>query len=150
MSEIHVGFTGTRRGMTEQQRTVVSGALALLGDVKLVAHHGACLGADEDFHKLVREQIPTARIVAHPPENEKLMCRDSVEDADEVREAKDYKARDRDIVNESMLLIGTPGEDDESRNPCSGTWYTIRYARKIPRDRVVVGPAGFVIEGDEK
>ena len=41
-----VGFTGTQRGMTETQRSVVHALLACLPVVTF--HHGDCIGADAE------------------------------------------------------------------------------------------------------
>lgn len=32
-------------------------------------HHGDCVGADADAHRLAREHLTTTRIVVHPPDN---------------------------------------------------------------------------------
>lgn len=130
-----VGFTGTRNGMTEQQKTAVR-SLIRLEVVSGEVHHGDCIGADEDFHNICySENIP---IFIHPPINEskRAFC----EDAIEVYPAKEYLERNYDIVDCSEVLIATPiGYVEELR---SGTWATIRYAREQSKPVYVVFPDG--------
>jgi len=53
---------------------------------------------------------------------------------------KEPLARNRDIVNMSDILIAAPGEKAEVLR--SGTWATIRYARKMSRKLLVIYPKG--------
>jgi hypothetical protein len=51
----HIGFTGTRHGMTPAQRHAVSQLIAeLAAGAAFTAHHGDCVGADAEFHDLCR------------------------------------------------------------------------------------------------
>jgi hypothetical protein len=50
---------------------------------------------------------------------------------DVVLTPRPYLVRNRHIVDASSVLIATPKGDEELR---SGTWSTVRYARKIRRD----------------
>jgi hypothetical protein len=136
LKEVHVGFTGTRRGMTDGQKSKVRSLLEQIirasQDDKphLVAHHGDCKGSDEQFHNIATEL--GFFTIAHPPVNAKLRayCK-----ADIVKQTKPYKIRNQDIVRESDLLIATPHrhEKDGVSNR-SGTWQTVRIARnrKVP------------------
>lgn len=45
---IHIGFTGTQRGMTGVQIRVVMQLLISLAATDV--HHGDCIGSDDDFH----------------------------------------------------------------------------------------------------
>ncbi len=48
-----VGFTGTRKGMTEFQKTEVRRLLTeYMHGRDMEAHHGDCIGADTDFHNI--------------------------------------------------------------------------------------------------
>lgn len=59
-----VGFSGTRFGMTDyQKRNVKELLLELLPEE---VHHGDCVGADSEFHDIVREVLPNCRIVIRP------------------------------------------------------------------------------------
>jgi hypothetical protein len=109
-----VGFTGTRKGMTHTQRVQVVNILSGLQPDAF--HHGGCVGADAEAHALAdRLRIPT-----------------------EIRPPKPYLERNHDIVDESDVLIATPGQVNEVRR--SGTWATIRYARKQDTTVLLVLP----------
>ncbi len=131
---MHLGFTGTQQGMTEDQMTAVMRALQLLKPTH--AHHGDCIGADAEFHGLVRGYVPTCRIIGHPPtkQDKRAFC-----DFDEVRPEAPYLTRNKHIVNECELLLATPDGFVEKRR--SGTWSTIRYADGR-RQRMVIKPDG--------
>lgn len=132
-----VGFTGTRFGMTERQKAVVSSILAPISFIEL--HHGDCVGADADCHDIVAQL--RSHITIHPPVDEKHRA---FKIGHETREPKTHFARNRDIVIETDILIATPFNPfEESRG---GTWYTIDYARKKKRWNVVVWPDGSYTE----
>jgi hypothetical protein len=84
-------------------------------------------------------------VVAHPPIDESLRA---FAYRDETRPAQAYLQRDRDIVDESLWLIGLPKEDSEST--LGGTWYTIRYARQTNTNRLIVWPDGSVSINDRE
>ena len=89
----HLGFTGTRNGMTSAQRQVVERMLENGG--VFTAHHGDCVGADADFHELVRADADGNVIVVHPPLNDsdRAWCI-----GDEKREPLSYMKRNAQIV----------------------------------------------------
>lgn len=113
----HVGVSGSQLGGTPQQ---LLGLRKLLVGAK-VLHHGDCKGIDEQAHYIGREL--GLWIVVHPPDNpsKRAFCQ-----GDEMRDEKPYLERDRDIVDESIRLIGCP--NTYVNQVRSGTWYTIRYA----------------------
>jgi hypothetical protein len=125
---VHLGFTGTQSGMTPKQKAFVGGWLDAAADnmergQEVVAHHGMCVGADEQFHRMcINRGIP---IVMHPGDdpNKRGIC---VGEA-EILPSKDNLERNKDIVRASTMMIATPKEMTEKRR--SGTWMTIRYAR---------------------
>lgn len=133
---MHVGFSGTQTGMTQEQLWEVSMFL----DDNLhfsVVHHGMCIGADHDFHRLAR--ISGLQVIGHPPINRSKMI---FLDCDELREPKDYLVRNKDIVKESTLMIFTPkGFKEELR---SGTWSTVRYSREQETAGLIFWPDGSV------
>ena len=55
--------------------------------------------------------------------------------------AKDYLVRNHDIVDVCDVLVATPGQKEEQIR--SGTWATIRYARKIRKQIIIVYPDGL-------
>jgi hypothetical protein len=119
--------------MTPQQVETVSGLFELLGLTEL--HHGDCIGADADAHKLAR--ACSARIVLHPPrlDRHRAWCH-----GDLVRDSYDYLTRNKHIVDDTSGLIATPKSAVEMTR--SGTWSTVRYARKLNRPVWIVFPDG--------
>jgi hypothetical protein len=130
-----IGFTGTRSGMTLRQRITLNEMI--LPNFTGEFHHGDCNGADREAHTVASRR--GFRIVTHPPTNDKLraFCV-----ANEVRDPLPYIERNQVIVDETELLIACPGGADEELR--SGTWATIRYARKLKRPTVIVFPDGTV------
>lgn len=142
---IHIGFSGTRNGMSIHQahnlNVALGTAMATAKQVELfnppiVFHHGDCLGSDEQAHLMA-----TARgmlVKAHPPIEGGLRAHCS---ADLYAEAKDYLERNEDIAKESDYLIITPGEMVERQR--SGTWSTKRYAVRLKKPVLILYPDGY-------
>lgn len=139
-----IGFSGTRNGMTDAQRAALIGLFGQLEPTEF--HHGACKGADASA-AFIADDSKGVWIVAHPGksakggENEWLdQC--AMECSDDVRDTKTHFARNRDIVNETDLLIACP--------PCQplpasgGTAYTVGYAGKVGKPVKIIWPSGIV------
>ena len=131
---MHVSFTGTRRGLTEEQRTSLK---KIFTEAKAtVFTHGDCVGADYDAHMVAHEMGLTIR---------KRPCyldtqRAFAEEGETVADPEAPLDRNKKIVDEGKILVACPGQDFEERR--SGTWYTIRYARKINKPLVIIWPNG--------
>jgi hypothetical protein len=125
------GFTGTREGMTERQKT----ALSLIIDGFGLFRHGDCIGADEEAAHVVNT-VNTTMIIAHPPINPKLRSKTTINDL--VLPEKEYLERDRDIVDNSDVLIAAP--KSLTPEPRSGTWYTINYAKAQGKPIIILHP----------
>jgi hypothetical protein len=124
-----LGSTGTRKGMTPEQKDAVT----TLVRPYAVLHHGDCIGSDEEMNDIAG--IAGLRRVAHPPITETLraFCY-----AEEILRPRSYLERDRDIVHACDVLVATPAEHHRTSG---GTWYTVDYA--IPRKPVaIVWPDG--------
>lgn len=121
-----LGFTGTRKGMSEWQIRRLREFLRFHRPASF--HHGDCQGADAQAHKIVREMLPSCLIVVRPCDIAKLRanCRGEV-----VAVPCDPLERNRLIVGETDELIAAPFEDQEQQR--GGTWYTIRLARREGR-----------------
>ncbi len=138
---MRVGFTGTREGLTDAQSCMLT---QILDSVQYTQyHHGDCLGADEQFHKMVvqRGAIPDV----HPPSNPKLRanCKSGM-----MYKPKPYPERNKDIVNMTDCLIACPKGTTEELY--SGTWQTIRYARDQGKPITIIYPAGNIVEENKK
>jgi hypothetical protein len=138
---IHIGFTGTRYGMTalqhaEMRRQIVG----IYRDAGQTFHHGDCVGADEQFHRIVRQEIG-GWIVGHLPidQEHRAFC-----DFDETRAPLKHMQRNAAIVKSSAIVFAAPYEMTEQDR--GGTWRTVQMARKAKRELVIVFPDGSVSE----
>ena len=132
-----VGFTGTRDGLDYRQRFRLHQLLYEELEVA-EAHHGNCLGGDSVFAELV---YPRFRTVAHPCNIPGLQLTRTT--AHVYLPVKPPLDRNRDIVDACDILVACPKGPEERR---SGTWATIRYARKAGKPIRLVWPDGTVVE----
>lgn len=113
---MNVGFTGTRKGMSPLQMIlcakvlawleIVTDAIAPITDPPTF-HHGAAVGADLEAERLAT--IDGYTTIPYPA-------------------GRDPLARNQEIVAAVDILIAAPEKDLEELR--SGTWATVRYARK--------------------
>lgn len=131
-----IGFTGTRKGMTNKQREMFVQVIANYSKPLIEFHHGDCIGADEQAHDIAR--VHGFYIVIHPPinPNRRAFCEGGV-----ILTPRDYIPRNHDIVDSSDIIIATPGEEHEVIR--SGTWATIRYAIKKGKTLRIIYPSGL-------
>jgi hypothetical protein len=130
---MRIGFTGTQRGMTVAQRFEF---VDLLRGKAGWLHHGDCVGADAGAHSLACDL--GFLIALHPPESpsKRAWCRPAAV----THPPKPYLDRNKDIVRGTECLIAAPGEDQEQLR--SGTWSTVRFARKLKRPIAIIYPDG--------
>lgn len=161
MKTLKVGITGTRYGMSEKQRGVISDTFDLMAkNYYIELHHGDCVGVDAEADHLIREYQKKYKIIIHPPveDSHRARCKTSPfatlesyeKHASEFAgkwgqavvavEPKTYLARNRDIVNATHIVIAAPQTAIELQH--SGTWYTIRYANKQRVPLLLVNPDG--------
>ena len=136
---IHIGFTGTRKGMTYVQKKGVADIIAH-NDCNL--HHGDCIGADANAHAIAT--AIGASTTVHPPidSSERSYAYGTF-----MREPRDYIKRNHDIVDETAWLIAAPETIEEILR--SGTWATIRYATKKGRRVWILYPDGKIEKRNE-
>lgn len=124
-----VGFTGTRGNLTTfQQKRLLELLVYLRSQGAVGFHHGDCVGADAISHySAIRAGFE--HIVIHPPTDTKAQahCTTAPPKGIVFREPKPYLTRNHDIVNETSVLIACPKGPEVVR---SGTWATVRHARK--------------------
>lgn len=135
-----VAFTGTQRGLTPPQRERLG---VLLADHRrynpspLTLLHGDCVGADAEAAILARDR--GWLVEAYP-------CTIAIKRAyvggHVIHEPAPPIARNHMMVDRCDVLIACPGEAIEQLR--SGTWATIRYARKRGRPLDVIYPNGGV------
>lgn len=134
-----VGFTGGRKGLTDLQKSSLD---AFIAPMKISRFHsGDCRGCDEQAFKVVRRLHPNVYMEVHPPSNKSMRayCR-PWQGCGVVHPPRPYLTRNHDIVDATDLLIATPNSMEEKLN--SGTWATIRYARKAQKPIVCIFPDG--------
>ncbi len=135
-----VGFTGTRQGATYEQLNWLYGFIEQIPELEF--HHGACLGADQaaacsvaDYHG--------ATLIAHPCKLVNFKSRRALGVSGKILPEKDPLERNKDIVDATELLIAFPSGPEELR---SGTWSTVRFARKLGRPIIIVWTSGEITE----
>jgi hypothetical protein len=131
-----IGFTGTQNGMTRKQGESFLLLIRELGINEF--HHGDCIGADAQAHKIV-SNLTDAQIMVHPPDKniKRAFCK-----SNNVAQPLPYLERNKIIVNESNILIATPNQYKEVLR--SGTWSTIRYAKKSNKTCYIIFPDGNI------
>jgi hypothetical protein len=140
-----VGFTGSRDGTTCEQHKALCAKVRELDITEF--HHGCCVGADAEAFAAVRTWVKAARTVAHPPDKRAMLSGNAVLLSDERREPRPYLDRNRDIVDACDVLLACPKGPEEQR---SGTWATVRYARKKGKQIYIFWPNGEVTEEPAK
>lgn len=133
-----IGFTGTRRDLSAAQTDALIVTLISLALDAVEVHHGMCVGADDEFHNMVRNLYPAIRIVGHPPEDRKFFA---PAECDVMWSPKPYLERNKNIVHKCDVLIACPNGPEKQR---SGTWATIRAARSSHKTVHIIWPSGIV------
>lgn len=130
---MNIGFTGTQLGMTETQQAALKDYLRVRQVDRF--HHGDCVGADEQAHDIARSL--RIDVVLHPPtsQSKRAFCK-----AQYIEPQRPYLDRNLHIVDAADLLIACPSR----RQPIlrSGTWATIRQARRRNVRVLVIYPDG--------
>jgi hypothetical protein len=137
---MRIGFTGTSEGLTLEQESAVDARLWLFreSDKAKEFHHGLCIGADKQAHNIAFEM--DYNIIGHPPSNTYKMASIPKEQFTEIRQPKDFMARNLDIVLETDVLLVCPKEFTEQLR--SGTWATYRRAKWNKKSRIIIFPDG--------
>lgn len=157
--ELHIGFTGSRRGLTEPQRNTLLNFLAMQHeemrrsvqaaglDFKAVLHHGDCVGADAQAHRVA--YLTGWQMALHPGVNQegespnRAWCADNgpPDAVCESHEPLPYGERNLHIIGAGTMLIACPDGPEKLR---SGTWSTVRAAIKMGRPVIVIPPDGEI------
>lgn len=128
-----LGMTGNRYGISNDAQIKLFDFLNK--NTTTEVHHGDCIGADAMFHNICTNL--NIKTIIHPPDNNKMrmFCQGNV-----ILSAKKYLTRNRDIVNGTDILIAFPSSKEEILR--SGTWSTIRYAKKVNKKVIIIYPNG--------
>jgi hypothetical protein len=135
-----IGFTGTREGMSSTQKEEV---FAYLGHIMFdfkpkiqgqhVFHHGDCIGADDEAARLAHNL--GFIVVSHPSDLIKLRA---YSPSHFICDPKPPLKRNEDIVLVSEVMLACPKTATEDIR--SGTWTTIRFAKKFAPSLRVINP----------
>lgn len=142
---IRIGFTGSQGGMTPEQKDRLRGfltyAMATCGDVEF--NHGNCIGSDTEASWIAYEV--GCDVHAYP-------C-DIISKWGNAYYGTIWDAHDPPPPmerNETLasfdLLVGAPEQNEEIRR--SGTWATVRRARKRATPVYILWPDGSVLLED--
>jgi hypothetical protein len=136
-----VGFTGTRKETSCDQHSALCRFVQTFTNVT-EWHHGACVGADAESVGVAWAHAKTARRIAHPPSKVGLVSREALDLSDVVLPPLPYLERNHAIVEAADILIACPKGPEQWQG--SGTWATVRYARKLKKPIVIIWPDGKV------
>lgn len=135
--KLSIGFTGSQEGMSRRQRHVLNEIIAELMPTEF--HHGDCIGADAKAHEIVRELAPECRIHAWPADikGKRANCK-----ADFIHTVQAPLARNDCIVEHASIIVACPKQPTEILR--SGTWSTIRRAKRAGKHVFIIPPSGVV------
>jgi hypothetical protein len=124
--------------MTQAQKAAVREIVARSPFAK--ACHGDCVGADAEFDEIAREHGLARYIFPCDIESARAHC--ELRGANQLNEPAKPLLRNRWIVNATMggIMIATPKEASEVLR--SGTWATVRLARRQGVTLHVIVPDG--------
>lgn len=134
-----LGFTGTGDSFTREHGRFVLALLRGTPEFHSIKqfHHGDCIEADAAVERLARE-VMGWRTYAHPPVDTKARAWTP---SNVILPTAGYMVRNHDIVDATQALLAAPLTPEIIR---SGTWATVRYARKIGRPIIIVYADGRV------
>lgn len=127
-------FTGTREGLTKRQRDTLKILLPRLAPE--CSFHGGCLGADEEFHYIVLSTLITP-IEIFPSDIPKYRAEFPMDGVRKIHEPKPPLDRNKLMVDKGDFLVAAPKAKEELR---SGTWATVRHARRTFKPGVILDP----------
>lgn len=136
---LNIGFTGTRKGTTKDQFAKL---ISFLDGLDFIAHHGDCEGADEDFDVICYDLGMKRKLYPSTSKTRRWSEVHRPELCEVVQPAKPPMERNPDIVDPSDVMLACPSLMEEELR--SGTWATVRYARKNNKPLVVFWPDGFI------
>lgn len=141
------GVTGTRHGAVKEQKASLLIRIAKItekldGRFEPWLIHGGCIGVDIQTHLICKGFGWKTWVLPGPYGPDPACC-----DADEMEENRPFIERNHLIVDRCGAMHALPDRHTEVMR--SGTWATIRYARKIRRRLVIIWPDGRVDTTDD-
>ena len=139
-----IGFTGTRRGMTKAQwdgvLTMLSHYVQTYGNL-VIGLHGDCIGADDHFDNICASLNVRRNIRPCTFSNMRANC--VQKGAREIASPERPMQRNRDIVADADVMFACPPNNEEIKRG-SGTWATIRFAKRARKQLHIFFPDGSV------
>ena len=141
-----VGVTGSREGLTDSQIASFGNWFTEHRSSVTELHHGCCVGADEYVvaRFYLRPETKAVRIYGYPPKNCRWISEWAKYHSEGLRNPAEYLERNEQIVLSVNLLLAFPKSQREELR--SGTWATVRRARKAGKRVVLFLPDGTVTE----
>ena len=139
-----ISMTGTRSTGTLTQKQLVNFRQLMVeyrdkGYTHL--NHGDCVGADALAHDIAIEL--GLQIVVYPPDEMKYRANCKGVKVT-IRPVASYRNRNQAIVNNGDVLLVLPKHNHEQHR--SGTWMTVRMARKVDLPMMICYPDGRVVK----
>jgi hypothetical protein len=135
MATLVVGFTGTREGISQAQSEILSTLLQRVHRPKAQFWHGNCEGADTQA-AILADQIGFITVAWPGPDPKRWGDYTS-----KIMNTPDmYLSRNKTIVDGCQLLIACPLQVKMITR--SGTWSTVRYAKKRNKTTFMIYPDG--------
>ena len=138
-----ISITGSRyfdsRDSSQQKRFFIGELRGLYFDGVGVLHHGDAIGADSFSHQIAVSL--GMNIVIHPPVNSRYraFCNNG---SVTILPTKPYLERNLDLIKATEILLVLPTQNQEIQR--SGTWHTVRVARRNNRSVVIFFPDGRI------
>lgn len=135
-----VAFTGTRAGLQPEQHNTLDRYFESLPD-DTVLLHGGCVGADADAHEswLLLER----EMEIFPQSKQPILVAPNLIGARRHKPCHDPLERNREMVQRATHLVACPAGPEIMR---SGTWSTVRYARRLSLPITIIWPNGSVTQ----
>lgn len=125
-----VSITATKKGLTDRQKATVRTRLRMLQPEAVI--HGGCVGGDDEID-IIAAELGIYRII-HPSDRPALSVPKDVLKARgpcTYLEPRPPLERNPDIVFQGTRLLACPKEST-GETLRSGTWATVRFARRLP------------------
>ena len=118
-----LGITGTRKGISQPQTLYFIRFMSENNISEL--HHGGCRGVDLQLEDTANKLFQNVYIVTHLPKK---------------KDSEQYIKRNHEIVDICDYLLAFPYASEVLR---SGTWATIRYAKKVGKEGKIIYANGL-------
>lgn len=131
-----IAFTSTRSGMTSKQQSALAVLLALMGAGEFI--HGDAKGGDAEADAIATDLGITRRIFPGNIPMWRAYCSGAY-----IMPEEPPLERNKTMVERCRVLIACPATAAEEQR--SGTWATVRHARRTGKPHIIINPDGTII-----